>query len=379
MTTIQKGYLVLADISGYTAFLTLTELEHSREILDQLLHVLVEHFKPPFVISKLEGDAVFAYAPEGSFLQAQTLLEAIEHIYFAFRTARDNIHRSCQCHACKLTASLDLKFAAHYGQFTIQTIGAIKELQGADVIVPHRLLKNEIASKTAVATYAFFTEASAEAAQLGDLTSQMIPHAETYDHLGEVHGFVHNLAEVWERESQRRKVYVSPKNAWLTVEFDLPVPPALAWDYLNSPQCACEWCGMDSVNLTDLKFGRLGVGSGRYCVHAQGKEVTIDTILDYQPFDYVTVRSDQSNGMITETTTEVTPFEHGSRILWRISRPTGRNALQKLVVRGMTPFLRSTVAKEVKTGGEKLRQMIEADLAKGKIVVTDAVTLKSVA
>jgi hypothetical protein len=34
---IQRGFLVLADVSGYTAYLTQTELEHAREILDALL------------------------------------------------------------------------------------------------------------------------------------------------------------------------------------------------------------------------------------------------------------------------------------------------------------------------------------------------------
>jgi len=33
---IQRGYLVLADISGYTSFLSQTELDHAQEILSDL-------------------------------------------------------------------------------------------------------------------------------------------------------------------------------------------------------------------------------------------------------------------------------------------------------------------------------------------------------
>src|SRR5258705_1129491 len=171
---IQKGHFVLADISGYTAFLTQLELEHSLEILDHLLKILVEQFKAPFIISKLEGDAIFAYAPEGSFIRGQTLTEAVEQIYLDFRLARDTLHRTCPCQACTLASKLDLKLIIHYGEYSVQTIGALKELQGAEVIVVHRLLKNTIFSETGIDTYAYFTEAAVQATAFGDLTAHMI-------------------------------------------------------------------------------------------------------------------------------------------------------------------------------------------------------------
>jgi Protein of unknown function (DUF2652)/Polyketide cyclase / dehydrase and lipid transport len=368
---IQQGYLVLADISGYTAFLTQLELEHSREILDQLLEVLVKQFGPPLVISKLEGDAVFAYAPQGSFMQGQTVLEAIERVYFAFRLARDNIHRTCGCQACTLTSTLDLKVVVHYGEFTIQQLGKLKELQGADVIVPHRLLKNEIARKTGISTYAFLTEKTAEAGALGELTSHMIPHSETYEHIGEVRGYVYDLAQVWERDRERRRIYIHPDEAWATLEFDLPVPPALAWDYLNNPQCICEWCHMKTVELTSLKWGRLGIGSGRYCVHAKGKAVTVETILDYQPFDYVTVQSQEPSGMIMQMMTEIVPAPDGSHIVWRAGRPTGKDSVRSLAARALITFMKGEMVNELKGMAEGIRQMVEADRAAGGLSVLD--------
>jgi len=42
----QHGYLVLADISGYTSYLIGTELTHARDILTELLELIVERFKP---------------------------------------------------------------------------------------------------------------------------------------------------------------------------------------------------------------------------------------------------------------------------------------------------------------------------------------------
>ncbi len=98
----QKGYLVIADISGYTAFLTHSELDHAEGIMKSLIKTLLEQLKSPFVVSKLEGDAIFAYAPDRSFVQGQTLLEAIENIYCVFAMALESMCRdtTCKCKAC---------------------------------------------------------------------------------------------------------------------------------------------------------------------------------------------------------------------------------------------------------------------------------------
>ena len=53
-----------------------------------LLNVLIDHTQSPLVLSKLEGDAVFSYAPSGGFLQGQTLLDMIEiHLCFVPQSA----------------------------------------------------------------------------------------------------------------------------------------------------------------------------------------------------------------------------------------------------------------------------------------------------
>ena len=55
------GYMMIADITGYTAFLSKTELTHAQEILEALMNTLVEHIHPLIVISRIEGDGVFVY------------------------------------------------------------------------------------------------------------------------------------------------------------------------------------------------------------------------------------------------------------------------------------------------------------------------------
>ncbi len=64
--------LVIADISGYTRFLAAVGTAHRVELeqgetppayplMTTLLDAIVSGLTPPFVLAKLEGDAVFAY------------------------------------------------------------------------------------------------------------------------------------------------------------------------------------------------------------------------------------------------------------------------------------------------------------------------------
>jgi hypothetical protein len=108
-TVTQHGYLLIADISGYTSYVAKTELEHSHEILSDLLGLLVEKFQPIMTISKLEGDAVFAYAAEKVFTRGETLIEFIESIYVAFRDKQISMKRAttCTCNACRNIPTLE--------------------------------------------------------------------------------------------------------------------------------------------------------------------------------------------------------------------------------------------------------------------------------
>jgi len=80
-TKTQHGYLVLADISGFTSYLAGVELEHAHGVLSDLLELIVAPFNPLLTLSKLEGDAVFAYALESQMLRGETLLELLEATY----------------------------------------------------------------------------------------------------------------------------------------------------------------------------------------------------------------------------------------------------------------------------------------------------------
>jgi len=182
----QTGYLMLADISGYTSFVAQTEIEHADLALSHLLEVLVEKLGAQLTISKLEGDAVFAYVEESKLLNSETLLELIESTYRAFRDKSEALYRqsTCPCKACRAIPSLDLKFMIHHGHFLIQQVAGIRDLLGTDVNLLHRLSKNHVTEATGWRGYALFTGRSLAQMQLSP--DSLFKQIESYEHLGEV-------------------------------------------------------------------------------------------------------------------------------------------------------------------------------------------------
>ena len=244
----REGYLVIADIAGYTAFLTGTELEHAQSIIEELTALIRERLAPPPRFVKLEGDAIFCYADGSTFADGERLVELLEVCYFEFSNRLFNIVRAttCQCAACASIDSLDLKFIAHYGTFVIQRGDATEDLAGPDVILVHRLLKNTITEQTGIGPYVFFTEACMEHLP----PSFALPkHSETYESFGETSGGVHELAPVLAEMREARREYVGAEDADIETSFVHTAPPAVVLGSL----CAHP---KDAAHLVDPSLDR---------------------------------------------------------------------------------------------------------------------------
>jgi class 3 adenylate cyclase len=182
----QTGYLFLADISGYTSFVAQTEIEHADVALSYLLETIVEKLSGALTVSKLEGDAVFAYAEESKLPEGKSLLELIDHTYLAFRDRAQALYAqpTCPCRACQAIPMLDLKFMVHHGDFIVQQVAGIKDLLGTDVNLVHRLAKNHVSESTGWKGYALFTDPVLE--RMGQGKNNFFKRCETYEHLGEI-------------------------------------------------------------------------------------------------------------------------------------------------------------------------------------------------
>jgi len=137
--------LFIPDISGFTQFVRVTEITHSRHVIEELLEALIDANELGLSVSEVEGDAILFYR-EGPAPTAAELLAQIQRMYVRFHALlrRYDTHRICQCGACSAASGLTLKFIAHYGEVGTNQVKTHSKLFGRDVIVAHRLLKNQV-------------------------------------------------------------------------------------------------------------------------------------------------------------------------------------------------------------------------------------------
>src|SRR4249919_1992959 len=163
----ETGFFVIADLTGYTAYLSGSELEHAPTIAGDLLETIVGRLEPPFRLAKFEGDAAFLFVEDGR-ADRSLLLDAVEASYLAFRRRLRSIDQatSCDCNSCRLAPRLDLKLFVHHGSYVHGRIAGRDELAGRDVILVHRLLKGSGAADGRGNGFALFTAPAVDALAL---------------------------------------------------------------------------------------------------------------------------------------------------------------------------------------------------------------------
>lgn len=355
-----SGHFVITDISGYTEFLTQSELEHAHDILQSLFKAQLEQIKPPLVVSSFSGDAILMYIPDSSFIQPQSLLEALENLYSSFLSTLEQMkfHTTCPCRACRNISVLDLKMVVHHGNYLLQQLGDREELLGADVIVPHRMLKNKVIERTGVKSYALFSEAAKEALQLSEFCGRLQDHTELYEHLGEVSMVVYDLRTAWEKEKARRRMVITPEEAWVSYETDISAPPSLVWDYLTIPNLKAALMGLDFAERTDDLGGRIREEAEFHCAHGEFNYEY--TIVDWKPFEYFTdLARDSITGLEYYETNHFIPSETGTHFMNCVAKPAGD------LPEDVQTILQG-IWNQAYAG---LRAFIESDIARGKVTV----------
>ena len=142
---IEPALIFIADISGFTEFVTQTPILHSKDIISELLEVVIDSNKLDLEISEIEGDAIlfYRYGPAPSMEVLESQLNAI---YDLFEDAISHYEstRVCCCEACEMTKDLAIKVIVHYGPVTSMVVKHFDKLIGPAVIGIHRLLKNSV-------------------------------------------------------------------------------------------------------------------------------------------------------------------------------------------------------------------------------------------
>ena len=160
----KSGFLLIADISGYTPFIKNHSMRkkpiigkkiadfwdsHAHKLINTLLEEVIQNFEPVMQFNKLEGDAALFFLEEiCDKNQMQDIYEKMVITRERFNSKVNSLQfvQSCPCDPCQQSKNLKLKMFLHKGYFTQTEIRNNQELSGEALIFIHRLLKNKVKS-----------------------------------------------------------------------------------------------------------------------------------------------------------------------------------------------------------------------------------------
>lgn len=318
--TTHSGYLLIADISGYTKFLTSSEQDHANPILQGLLGALIEQVGEPLHFWKMEGDAVLAYSTQHEFPTGETFLTICENLYNAFALRQQNIiaNTTCPCQACANVSMLDLKIMAHHGSFDEMNVGPVTDIAGADVILVHRMAKTDVREATGIRSYALFSDAAVEAMEIKEA---LVPFSQPFEHFGEVSMQVYDLAKAWDKvRAGRERHFLEEEDGVWTYRRQFDAPIATVWDAITDPNLKQRWMhGIQAVSV-ERSEGRIGAGSGYHCAH-EAADFRY-WVTDWEPFDYFSthIADPARDGILLPETYHFAANDAGTELRYTIGR-----------------------------------------------------------
>lgn len=173
MANENRSLLFIPDISGFTRFVTATELSHSQHIIGELLETIIDSDETGLTVSEIEGDAVLFYRYR-DVPSLEKVLSQVKKTFTAFHAQLKRIEsgRLCECGACSSASGLTLKMVVHVGEIAFIKVKNIEKPHGPEMVVVHRLLKNDIPDNE----YVLLTDQS-----FGKLVDTVLPEGFRWD------------------------------------------------------------------------------------------------------------------------------------------------------------------------------------------------------
>ena len=271
----QPALLFIPDISGFTQFVTETEIAHSQHIVQELLEILIDSNRLNLQICEVEGDAIFFYRI-GEKPDLQSLLQQVEKMFTRFHGHLKlyEHQRICPCGACKSAVNLSLKVIAHFGEVSGITVKDHKKLFGKDVILIHRLLKNNLNKKE----YVLFTDRLVEEKEYNDLPAWYMPQQarEQYD-LGEIQFCFSDLSDLHKTVRVNFPVYNSSSKTYIAFSEEEVIPASMEkiFETLLNMQQQVKSIGGEKKNDAAKNEAILKLGGRHPCLITRNNNVNV--------------------------------------------------------------------------------------------------------
>ena len=187
MADPKQSLLFIPDITGFTEFVSRTEIEHGQHIISELLEVILDANELSMEVAEIEGDAVLFYL-SGEVPSVTALVDQAKKMFIDFHDHLKDYEnkRICQCGACCGATNLSLKFIVHQGVIGFTNVKNQSKPYGSDLVLAHRLLKNNLSDREYILfTKDFFPALDQSNSQMEDWVTERGGKQE-YEKFGEV-------------------------------------------------------------------------------------------------------------------------------------------------------------------------------------------------
>lgn len=254
--------ILIPDISGFTEFVTNTELSHSSFAISMLINKIIDAVEDEYEISEIEGDAVLMFK-RGSAPSQTEIQDTCLKIFNAFHFQRKWMqqHTVSPCKACNEISHLTLKFVAHHGSVGEIKAGGFTKLSGIDLIVAHRLLKNSVPSNEYLLLTEKLLQHSCESVEAGMEWSNA---SENYPSIGKVEYRFALLDEKRGKTPEPPKAHQDyPKESIAYFEIPIAANYREAYMVLMNIPSRSEW--QPGLQKVEQDIPAVFVGSIHYC------------------------------------------------------------------------------------------------------------------
>jgi len=295
----ENSLIFIPDISGFTKFVNETELSHSQHIIQELLEVILDANKIDLSVSEIEGDAVLFYKI-GNIPSLEDLADQIKSMFIKFHEQLHLIERDrvCHCGACSNAINLTLKFLTHSGEIIESQIKDHKKLMGKDVILAHRLLKNNIKSNEySLITENFLNDYEENNFQNHFNWAEMQSGKMNYEHIGDVNFKFVNLTALKDQiKKPTRKSGIQKFRNPILVESFINAPKEFIYNTIIDLSLRPKWTdGLMNIEYNKNEIPK--IGSSHKCEFDQGS-FDIETVYSNKNKAYLEIAERINNNIL---------------------------------------------------------------------------------
>jgi hypothetical protein len=181
---VKPAFLYIPDISGYTQFINNTNIKYSSKLIHELLEIIVDSNILNLKIAEIQGDAILFYKlgtpPCISKLESQA-----KRTFINFQESLERMRMKYDL--IRKAPPLSLKIIVHFGIVGTMEIKNIVKLLGSDMVLAHRILKNNIKEKEyLLMTSQYINSQSPAMIEKSFAWTDVKSGKKTYDYLGTI-------------------------------------------------------------------------------------------------------------------------------------------------------------------------------------------------